>query len=1142
MLTQNENAGYRLTSTLVRSETNQLDMPPLSSTKVRRSEPKPAPTSPGVDILLKCGELFRAGGDLKSVSQLLAEQAHKNIKAPAAVVFEQASRFQLVGFASESKDEKLLWLVDRQLASGKSWLTKTLSEVLGEGKSTLKTLDSGSDSFSATFKSIYCSPIRTSQSTAVLCLLLSSDQQLTEGEQIFCEALTQIGILAISNTELRVAADSQSQEMQKLLEICAEVGNEPSLEKFLQNFVVRAPSFLGYRASFIALVEEGICTMRWASRDGSSRRLHAELDSVIVRRILETKEPFWTEEVRKESGIDPTLLHQFRVDQLFALPLIGSDEECLGILGLLDRLDRKRISTEDIGRARALAAQATVALESARNLDVSERHRKRAETLVSFALDLGASVELEDLVRKFSSRGMELLGARASFMALVRNGRAQTLFLQGIASDAERAALSSRLSRALERIISKSSGKSIAMSGEKFDAELAREFGWRQVIITPLFGSGNELLAILALIDCRRHSGSDIELVQAMATHAAAALQNSQLFAQIARSSRQWAEIFDSISDLMLLHDEKQRVLRVNRSLSEKLNREPAVLLGCPVGDLFSLSSKTPACPFCLDLRGHQFREEFRDAKTGSVYLISSSRLRGIPEEGQQVVHVLKDVTTSRRAERLYRELFDNIQEGAYFSAPDGHLIEVNDAFVRMLGYDSREELLNVKAHDLYVDPAHREITTRALNQFGRLRNHELALLRRDQSIIYVLENSFVVRDDAGQVVEYRGVLLDITEIKHVQSQLLREHDFNTQILNHTQSLIAVVDTAGLVSYANRRCCEVAAAGDGDLVGSRLETIVLPSHRSVLRSALECVLEGKAVNNLELPLTRAREVIGSFSVNLSPMRSPNGEVNSMVAVMTDITDVAMLQAKLMHAEKMAAVGQLVSGVAHEVNNPLTAILGFADLLLENPELTGEVKDDLQVIVQESQRTREIVQNLLSFARQTRPEKQPVDVNQVLRRTISLRSYDLGSHGIELREDFDPQLPEVIADAHQLQQVFLNILNNACDAVREGKRRGKIVITTAQSNGSIEVRFKDNGTGITNPDRIFDPFYTTKEVGKGTGLGLSICYGIVREHSGEIVCFNNHTSPGATFTIRLPLTALEGGDPRVRVKAAAAGRH
>ena len=662
----------------------------------------------------------------------------------------------------------------------------------------------------------------------------------------------------------------------------------------------------------------------------------------------------------------------------------------------------------------------------------------------------------------------------------------------------------------------------------------------QSVYVAPIRTSQSSSVLTVFLAGDQRIGQAERTFLAALAQVGAMALAEkelSQLFMRVTRSSRQWAEMFDSISDFMLLHDDQQRILRVNRSLSEKLGKHPAAVLGLPVRDLFGLFSNPPVCPFCLDLRGNEFREEFREPQTGNIFLVSSSRLRGMAEESQQIVHVLKDVTASRRAERLYRELFDNIQEGAYFSAPDGRLLEVNDALVRMLGYNSREELLNVSAQDLYVEPAHRELMARALNQFGRLRNHELALLRRDGSIIYVLANSFVVRDDAGQVVEYRGVLLDITEMKNVQSQLLREHDFNAQILNHTQSLIAVIDTAGLVSYANRRCCEVAGSEECDLVGSRLENIVLPSHRPVLRGAIDCVLEGKAVNNLELPLARGTQVIGSFSVNLSPMRSPGGEVNSLVAVMTDITDVAILQAKLMHTEKMAAVGQLVSGVAHEVNNPLTAILGFADLLLENPELNDQVRDDLQVIVQESQRTREIVQNLLSFARQTPPEKQRVDVNQVIRRTISLRAYDMSSHGIELIEQFDSSLPEIVGDAHQLQQVFLNILNNACDAVRETERRGRIVVTTSRASGLVEIHFRDNGTGIRHPERIFDPFFTTKEVGKGTGLGLSICYGIVREHSGEIVCCNNRESEGATFSIRLPL--MSGNSNKAMARAASA---
>jgi two-component system NtrC family sensor kinase len=266
---------------------------------------------------------------------------------------------------------------------------------------------------------------------------------------------------------------------------------------------------------------------------------------------------------------------------------------------------------------------------------------------------------------------------------------------------------------------------------------------------------------------------------------------------------------------------------------------------------------------------------------------------------------------------------------------------------------------------------------------------------------------------------------------------------------------------------------------------------------------------------------RGTGIAGKFSANLSPMRDEQGIVTSIVVVLTDITDSAVLRDKLVHAEKMAAVGQLVSGVAHEVNNPLTAILGFADLLMENPEMPETARKDLRIILQEAQRTKQIVQNLLSFARQMPPQRIAVQLNLILRRTIQLRSYDFTSHGIEIVEHFDEHLPEVMGDAHQLQQVFLNILNNAYDAVHEVGRPARIEIMSTKAGESVEVSFRDNGSGITHADKIFDPFFTTKEVGKGTGLGLSICYGIVKEHGGEILCHNNLGGQGATFIVRLP---------------------
>src|SRR5438876_4238135 len=184
------------------------------------------------------------------------------------------------------------------------------------------------------------------------------------------------------------------------------------------------------------------------------------------------------------------------------------------------------------------------------------------------------------------------------------------------------------------------------------------------------------------------------------------------------------------------------------------------------------------------------------------------------------------------------------------------------------------------------------------------------------------------------------------------------------------------------------------------------------------------------------------------------------------------------------------------------------------------------RSDLQIILHETQRTKDIVQDLLSFARQRPARREAVQVNAVLRQTIKLRSYDFASHGVEVIETMEENLEPVLGEAQQLQQVFLNILNKTYDAVQETQRRGQIEIRTARSGHSVEVRVSDNGIGISEPERIFDPFYTTKQAGKGTGLGLSICYGIVRAHGGEIQCWNND-GEGSTFVVRLP-AATEAG--------------
>jgi two-component system NtrC family sensor kinase len=633
-----------------------------------------------------------------------------------------------------------------------------------------------------------------------------------------------------------------------------------------------------------------------------------------------------------------------------------------------------------------------------------------ADLLAHFSaasLELDPSIGTQQLSRRLTSRAMQMLGGRAAALALESPSSWQIAALSGPANRWNDRLQSCLATRFAELAASPWTGLHSGSAARLLGLELAESLGWQDLVLARLGGSDDRALGLLGLVDlasplCRTKG----QLLQALASHASVSFENVRMIERIEQSRKRWVEDVDAISDFILVHDESGRVLRLNRALADLLKVRPSEAIGWEVGTLELLAMpQARKCPFCRDADASQ--EEFTHPAKGRTYLISTSRIHS-EEGGPRTIHVLKDITDKRDAERRYR----------------------------------------------------------------------------------------------------------------------RERDFNRNILNNTRSMILVLDTAGLISYSNRRCAE-AGYSEQDLLGRPLADLVPAARRASFLEAFDRTLAGVSVE-FEIPLCRGSRTVGQFSISLSPMRDELGNINSIVVVMADITDAVDLQAKLMHTEKMAALGQLVSGVAHEVNNPLAAIVGFTDLLLENPRVPEDAKQDLQTILQEAQRTRTIVQNLLSFARQMPAQHEPVQLNSVVRQTLKLRAYDSSHRGIEILESYDEHLPLLVGDPHQLQQVFLNVLNNAYDAMQESGRAGKLEIMTSHSAGQLEISFRDNGPGISHPDRIFDPFFTTKEVGKGTGLGLSICYGIIRSHRGEILARNNADGPGCTFTVRLPAakTAVE----------------
>jgi len=232
-----------------------------------------------------------------------------------------------------------------------------------------------------------------------------------------------------------------------------------------------------------------------------------------------------------------------------------------------------------------------------------------------------------------------------------------------------------------------------------------------------------------------------------------------------------------------------------------------------------------------------------------------------------------------------------------------------------------------------------------------------------------------------------------------------------------------------------------------------------------------------------------------------------------------IENLKRLQAQFVQSEKLVSLGQLAAGAAHEINNPLAAILGFSDLLADDPVIPEKARAIAAKIRDQARRTKTLVGNLLSFARQVPPERTLLDINTVVNNAAQLRALDLRSATTRVELQLESVLPGVRGDGNQLMQVFFNIISNALDAM-EAASGGVLTIKTIRDRSNVVVLFSDSGPGIKEPHRVFDPFYTTKPVGKGTGLGLSICFGIIQEHAGKILCYNRQEG-GAVFRVELP---------------------
>jgi len=334
---------------------------------------------------------------------------------------------------------------------------------------------------------------------------------------------------------------------------------------------------------------------------------------------------------------------------------------------------------------------------------------------------------------------------------------------------------------------------------------------------------------------------------------------------------------------------------------------------------------------------------------------------------------------------------------------------------------------------------------------------------------------------------------------------------------------------AGVIAYQKREELDAPSenvsdmesenSGGDSVIAARLSMVAVLSLPILAIYTFRYSQEGPAVRDFRLMTIFIAAVPLVLLVFLRTYLAEADRTRLLTRSEQSIDNLQRLQAQIVQSEKLVSLGQLAAGAAHEINNPLTAILGFSDLLADDPGLPEKARVTASKIRDQARRTKTLVGNLLSFARQVPTERTLLDINTVVTNAVQLRTLDLRTGTVRIELQLESVLPGVRGDGNQLMQVFFNMISNAVDAM-EAAQGGVLTIKTLRDRAYVVVLFLDTGPGVKEPHRVFDPFYTTKPVGKGTGLGLSICFGIVQEHSGRIHCYNRQEG-GAAFRVELP---------------------
>jgi PAS domain S-box-containing protein len=532
---------------------------------------------------------------------------------------------------------------------------------------------------------------------------------------------------------------------------------------------------------------------------------------------------------------------------------------------------------------------------------------------------------------------------------------------------------------------------------------------------------------------------------------------------------------------------------------------------------------------------GEEFRYDLEAILPSGKRAVFAASMDPIINESGRVIKLfgtVQDITERKQAEERYRILFDTNIDGLCVMDETMKVLLVNEATARIFGFESAEEVLEVNPFD-FIPSQERErvleTITKDMFENDKKQANEFQLVNKAGKEVWI--------SAVGAVVEYQGKpaglisFRDITERKRAEEALRQSEEKHRTILEEMDEGYYEQDLASNLTFVNDSMSRLLGYSREELIGMDYRVYV-PAHDVKRRYEAwnKVYRTGKPLRWISLGNIRKDGTLRFVEDSVLPLRNDKGEIIGFRGVSHDVTqrkqaeeERRQLEQKAQVTSRLASVGEMAAGVAHEINNPLTGVIGYAQLLMDRGDIPSDIRSDLAAINDGAQRVASIVKRLLVFSRQVKPERRDVDINELIESTLALRAYHLRVNNIKVTIQLAPDLPETVADPGQIQQVLLNLIVNAETEMKLARGKGKLLIKTEKVDNTIRISFKDNGPGIAkkNLDRIFDPFFTTREVGQGTGLGLSLCHGIVAEHNGKIYA-ESKPGKGATFIVELPV--------------------